>query len=161
MIFGGIFVPLHYDYSRSIYKKKNKNASEDFVRGAVWAVRTLVDYIVKNRKPTDKEDVEALLRYESVFPDFIADEKESVEFNRGATWGLQRFVMAPAKDKALDYWDRMTIIGGFTVDYIKSEEEALKAYEDFADEYYDQIAIENLRKKIAWAKEIEANKTWE
>ena len=141
-------------------RKENKNASEDFVRGAVWTVRTLVGFIVNNRKPTPKEDIEAILRYESVFPDFIAAEKESFEFNRGATWGLQRFIMAPAKDETLDYWDRLTVIGGFPADYIKSEEDALQAYENFADEYYDHKAIDYLRKEIAWAKQIEANKSW-
>jgi hypothetical protein len=141
-------------------RKENKDASEDFVRGAVWAVRTVVGYIVKNSKPTDKEDIEALLRYESVFPDFIEAEKESFEFNRGATWGLQRFIMAPAKDESLNYGDRMTVVGSFTGDYIKSEEDALQAYLDFADEHNDQVAIEHLRKEIAWAKQIEANKTW-
>ncbi|MBO6255850.1 MAG: hypothetical protein J6O49_19795 [Bacteroidaceae bacterium] len=140
-------------------RKENKNASEDFVRGAVWAVRTVVGYIVKNRKPTEKEDIEALLRYESVFSDFIEAEKESFEFNRGATWGLQRFIMAPAKDESLNYGDRMTVVGSFTGDYIKSKENALQAYLDFADEYNDQVAIEHLRKEIAWAKQIEANKS--
>ena len=117
-------------------RKENKNASEDFVRGA-----------------------EALLRYESVFSDFIEAEKESFEFNRGATWGLQRFIMAPAKDESLNYGDRMTVVGSFTGDYIKSKENALQAYLDFADEYNDQVAIEHLRKEIAWAKQIEANKS--
>ena len=143
-------------YTRKAYK----NASEDFVRGVVWAVEKVVGDAVKNRQPTLKEDIEYLLEYESRFPDLIASQNESFEFNRGATWGFQRYIMAPAKDETLDYADRLPIIGGFAVDYIKSEEDALQAYENFADEYYDEQAIEYLKKEIAWAKEIEANKSW-
>jgi hypothetical protein len=33
-------------------------------------------------------------------------------------------------------------------------------YESFPEEYYEQDSIDYLKKEIAWAKEIEANKTW-
>ena len=142
-------------------RKTNKNLSEDFVRGAVWAVKKVVYEVVQNRQPTSKEDIELILNYENNFPDLIAAEKESFEFNRGASWGFNTFIMEPAKDESLDYEDRLMAIGGFPTDYIKGEEDALKAYESLSDQYYDQEAIDYLKKEIAWAKEIEAKKTWE
>ena len=141
-------------------RKSNSNLSEDFIRGVVWAVNKAVGDFVKNRQPTFKEDIEAILKYEYSFPDLIAAEKETFEFNRGASWGLQRYILAPAKDETLDYPDRLTVIGGFQVDYIQSEEDALRMYESFPEEYYEQDSIDYLKKEIAWAKEIEANKTW-
>ena len=144
-------------YTRKAYK----NASEDFVRGAVWTVNKVVADVVKNRQPTYKEDIEAILKYEKSLPDLIAAEKESFEFNRGASWGFQRFILDPAKDESLDYADRLMAIGGFPADYIQSEEDALRIYESLSEEYYDQQAIDYLKKEIAWAKEIEANKNWE
>ena len=144
-------------YTRKAYK----NASEDFVRGAVWTVNKVVADVVKNRQPTYKEDIEAILKYEKSLPDLIAAEKESFEFNRGASWGFQRFILDPAKDESLDYADRLMAIGGFPADYIKEEENTLSMYESLSEEYYDQQAIDYLKKEIAWAKEIEANKNWE
>lgn len=142
-------------------RKSNNNLSEDFIRGVVWAVNKAVGDFVKNRQPTFKEDIEVILKYESSFPELIAAEKENFEFNRGASWGLQRYILAPAKDETLDYPDRLTVIGGFQVDYIQSEEDALRMYESFPEEYYEQDSIDYLKKEIAWAKEIEAKKTWE
>ena len=142
-------------------RKAYKNASEDFVRGAVWAVKKVVYEVVQNRQPTYKEDIEVILNYENIFPELIAAEKESFEFNRGAAWGFERFIMAPAKDESMHYADRLTTIGGYPVDYIKDEEDILQVYESLPDEYYDQKAIDNIKKEIAWAKEIEAKKTWE
>lgn len=141
-------------------RKANKNLSEDFIRGVVWAVEKVVHETVNNRQPTAKEDIEAILKYEYSLPDLIAAEKENFEFNRGASWGLQSYILAPAKDETLDYPDRLTVIGGFQVDYIQSEEDALRMYESFPEEYYEQDSIDYLKKEIAWAKEIEANKTW-
>jgi hypothetical protein len=60
----------------------------------------------------------------------------------------------------MDYPDRLNVIGGFQEDYIQSEEYALRMYESFPEEYYEQDSIDYLKKEIAWAKEIEANKTW-
>ena len=144
-------------YTRKAYK----NASEDFVRGAVWTVKKVVDDVVNNRQPTYKEDIEAVLKYENSFPDLIAAEKESFEFNRGASWGFQRFILDPAKDESLDYADRLMAIGGFPADYIQSEEDALRIYESLPKNDDNQQAIDHLRKEIAWAKDIEANKNWE
>ena len=144
-------------YTRKAYK----NASEDFVRGAVWTVNKVVADVVKNRQPTYKEDIEAILKYENSFPDLIAAEKESFEFNRGASWGFQRFILDPAKDESLDYADRLMAIGGFPADYIQSEEDALRIYESLPKNDDNQQAIDHLRKEIAWAKDIEANKNWE
>jgi hypothetical protein len=141
-------------------RKSNNNLSEDFIRGVVWAVNKAVGDFVKNRQPTFKEDIEVILKYESSFPELIAAEKDTFEFNRGASWGLQRYVLAPAKDETMDYPDRLSVIGGFQVDYIQSEEDALRMYESFPEEYYEQDSIDYLKKEIAWAKEIEANKTW-
>ena len=143
-------------YTRKAYK----NASEDFVRGAVWTVNKVVADVVKNRQPTYKEDIEAILKYEKSLPDLIAAEKESFEFNRGASWGFQRFILDPAKDESLDYADRLMAIGGFPADYIQSEEDALRIYESLPENDDNQQAIDHLRKEIAWAKEIEANKNW-
>ena len=141
-------------------RKANKNLSEDFIRGVVWAVNKAVGDFVKNRQPTFKEDIEVILKYESSFPELIAAEKDTFEFNRGASWGLQRYILAPAKDETMDYPDRLSVIGGFQVDYIQSEEDALRMYESFPEEYYEQESIDYLKKEIAWAKEIEANKNW-
>lgn len=142
-------------------RKAFKNASEDFVRGAVWAVKKVVYEVVQNRQPTSKEDIELILNYENNFPDLIVAMKESFEFNRGASWGFERFIMEPAKDESLCFEDRLMAIGGFPADYIKEEENALSMYESLSEEYYDQQAIDYLKKEIAWAKEIEANKNWE
>ena len=141
-------------------RKEFKNASEDFIRGAVWSVKIIVGDFVKNRKPTYKEDIEAILKYEKSLPDLIAAEKESFEFNRGASWGFQRFILDPAKDESLDYADRLMAIGGFPADYIQSEEDALRIYESLPKNDDNQQAIDHLRKEIAWAKDIEANKNW-
>ena len=144
-------------YTRKAYK----NASEDFVRGAVWTVNKVVADVVKNRQPTYKEDIEAILKYEKSLPDLIAAEKESFEFNRGASWGFERFIMEPAKDESLCFEDRLMAIGGFPADYIQSEEDALRIYESLPKNDDNQQAIDHLRKEIAWAKDIEANKNWE
>ena len=141
-------------------RKANKNFTEDFIRGVVWVVEKVVYETANNRQPTTKEDIEAILKYENSFPDLIAAEKETLEFNRGATWGLQRYILAPAKDETMDYPDRLNVIGCFQEDYIQSEEYALRMYESFPEEYYEQDSIDYLKKEIAWAKEIEANKTW-
>lgn len=142
-------------------RKAFKNASEDFVRGAVWAVKKVVADVVKNRQPTYKEDIEAILKYDKSLPDLITAEKESFEFNRGASWGFERFIMEPAKDESLCFEDRLMAIGGFPADYIQSEEDALRIYESLPKNDDNQQAIDHLRKEIAWAKDIEANKNWE
>ena len=144
-------------YTRKAYK----NLSEDFIRGVAWIVEKVVyETAYYYRQPTAKEDIEAILKYENSFPDLIAAKKETLEFNRGASWGLQRYILEPAKDETLDYPDRLNVIGGFQEDYIRSEEYALRMYESFPEEYYEQDSIDYLKKEIAWAKEIEANKTW-
>lgn len=97
-------------------RKAFENASEDFVRGAVWAVKMVNGYIAQNRQVNYYEDIIEILKLEERIPDLIAEEKESYEFNRGASWGFEKFVMEPAKDESLDCGDRLVVIGGFASD---------------------------------------------
>ena len=102
-----------------------------------------------------------ILDLENTFPDYIAAEKESFEFNRGAIHGLESFALRVAKDESLDYGDRLTIIGGYGVDYIAEEEDALQMYqEEFPEGEEKEISIRNITEKLEWAKNIEKNKSW-
>ena len=102
-----------------------------------------------------------ILDLEKTFPDYITAEKESFEFNRGATHGLESFALRVAKDEHLDYGDRLTIIGSYGVDYIAEEEDALQMYqEEFPEGEEKEISIQNITKKLEWAKNIEKNKSW-
>jgi hypothetical protein len=66
-----------------------------------------------------------------------------------------------AKDESLDYGDRLTIIGGYGVDYIAEEEDALQMYqEEFPEGEEKEISIRNITEKLEWAKNIEKNKSW-
>ena len=141
-------------------RKANKNLSEDFIRGVVWPVEKVVHETVNNRQPTAKEDIEAILKYEYSLPDLIAAEKESFEFNRGASWGFEGYILQLVKGEALNYEEKLIALGGFTADYIETEEYALRMFKSSPENKYNQHAIDYLKKEIAWAKEIEANKTW-
>ena len=102
-----------------------------------------------------------ILDLEKTFPNYIAAEKESFEFNRGATHGLESFALRVAKDENLDYGDRLTVIGGYGVDYIAEEEDALQMYqEEFPEGEEKEISIRNITEKLEWAKNIEKNKSW-
>ena len=72
-----------------------------------------------------------------------------------------RYAERVAKDESLDYGDRLTIIGGYGVDYIAEEEDALQMYqEEFPEGEEKEISIQNITKKLEWAKNIEKNKSW-
>ncbi|UKK63294.1 hypothetical protein L6468_05915 [Prevotella communis] len=141
-------------------RKAFPNASDDFIRGAVWVAQKVVYEIAHNRQPTAKEDIEAILKYENSLPDLIAAEKESFEFNRGASWGFEGYILQLVKGEALNYEEKLIALGGFTADYIETEEYALRMFKSSPENKYNQHAIDYLKKEIAWAKEIEANKTW-
>jgi hypothetical protein len=112
--------------AESITRKENKNATEDFIRGSVWAVKKIAELYPCNDIDSAYGALKDILDNEDSFPDVIAAEKESFEFTRGASWGYQRFVLGPAKDKDLGVGDIMNIIAGFRKDYTQMVTNILK-----------------------------------
>ena len=117
-------------YAEVCIRERQENVTEDYIRGAVWAIMKVYELVPYDRTKTYKERIDMILDLEKTFPDYIAAEKESFEFNRGATHGLESFALRVAKDESLDYGDRLTIIGGYGVDYIAEEEDALQMYQE-------------------------------
>ena len=67
-----------------ITRNEQKNATEDFVRGSVWAYNKVTEVTFADKSNTPYELLQIVLGLEKTFPDMIAAEKESFEFNRGA-----------------------------------------------------------------------------
>ena len=148
-------------YAEVCIRERQENVTEDYIRGAVWAIMKVYELVPYDRTKTYKERIDMIWDLEKTFPDYIAAEKESFEFNRGATHGLESFALRVAKDESLDYGDRLTIIGGYGVDYIAEEEDALQMYqEEFPEGEEKEISIRNITEKLEWAKNIEKNKSW-
>ena len=112
--------------AESITRKENKNATEDFIRGSVWAVKKIAELYPCKDIGSAYGTIRDILDSENAFPDVIAAEKESFEFTRGASWGYQRFVLGPAKDKDLGVGDIMNIIAGVRDDYTQMVTNILK-----------------------------------
>ena len=100
-------------YAEVCIRERQENVTEDYIRGAVWAIMKVYELVPYDRTKTYKERIDMILDLEKTFPDYIAAEKESFEFNRGATHGLESFALRVAKDESLDYGDRLTVIGGY------------------------------------------------
>ena len=148
-------------YAEVCIRERQENVTEDFIRGAVWAIMKVYELVPYDPSKSYKERIDMILDLEKTFPDYIAAEKESFEFNRGATHGLESFALRVAKDEYLDYGDRLTVIGGYGVDYIAEEEDALQMYqEEFPEGEEKEISIRNITEKLEWAKNIEKNKSW-
>ena len=136
-------------YAEACIRERQENVTEDFIRGAVWAIMKVYELVPYDPSKSYKERIDMILDLENTFPDYIAAEKESFEFNRGATHGLE------------SYADRLTIIGGYGVDYIAEEEDALQMYqEEFPEGEEKEISIQNITQKLEWARNIEKNKSW-
>ena len=97
-------------YAEVCIRERQENVTEDYIRGAVWAIMKVYELVPYDRTKTYKERIDMILDLEKTFPDYIAAEKESFEFNRGATHGLESFALRVAKDESLDYGDRLTIM---------------------------------------------------
>ena len=122
-------------YAEACIREKQENVTEDFIRGAVWAIMKVYELVPYDPSKSYKD--------------------------RGATHGLESFALRVAKDEHLDYADRLTIIGGYGVDYIAEEEDALQMYqEEFPEGEEKEISIQNITQKLEWAKNIEKNKSW-
>ena len=148
-------------YAEACIRERQENVTEDFIRGAVWAIMKVYELVPYDRTKTYKERIDMILDLENTFPDYIAAEKESSEFNRGAIHGLESFALRVAKDENLDYGDRLSVIGGYGVDFIAEEEDLLRFYQsDFPDGEEKEISIQNITQKLEWAKNIEKNKSW-
>ena len=148
-------------YAEVCIREVQENVTEDFIRGAVWAIMKVYELVPYDRTKTYKERIDMILDLENTFPDYIAAEKESFEFNRGAIHGLESFALRVAKDENLDYGDRLSVIGGYGVDFIAEEEDLLRFYQsDFPDGEEKEISIQNITQKLEWAKNIEKNKSW-
>ena len=148
-------------YAEVCIRERQENVTEDFIRGAVWAIMKVYELVPYDRTKTYKERIDMILDLENTFPDYIAAEKESFEFNRGAIHGLESFALRVAKDENLDYGDRLSVIGGYGVDFIAEEEDLLRFYQsDFPDGEEKEISIQNITQKLEWAKNIEKNKSW-
>ena len=148
-------------YAEACIRERQENVTEDFIRGAVWAIMKVYELLPYDPTKSDKERIDMILDLEKPFPDYIAAEKESFEFNRGAMHGLESFVLRIAKDEHLCYGDRLSFIGGYGVDYIAEEEDLLRFYQsDFPDGEEKEISIQNISQKLEWAKNIEKNKSW-
>ena len=148
-------------YAEACIRERQENVTEDFIRGAVWAIMKVYELLPYDPTKSDKERIDMILDLEKPFPDYIAAEKESFEFNRGAMHGLESFALRIAKDEHLCYGDRLSFIGGYGVDYITEEEDLLRFYQsDFPDGEEKEISIQNISQKLEWAKNIEKNKSW-
>ena len=124
-------------YAEVCIRERQENVTEDYIRGAVWAIMKVYELVPYDRTKTYKERI-----------DMILDLEKS-------------FALRVAKDESLDYGDRLTIIGGYGVDYIAEEEDALQMYqEEFPEGEEKEISIRNITEKLEWAKNIEKNKSW-
>ena len=148
-------------YAEACIREIQENVTEDFIRGAVWAILKVYELMPYDPTRSDKEGIDTILAMEKTFPDYIAAEKESFEFNRGAMHGLESFALRIAKDEHLCYGDRLSFIGGYGADYIAEEENMLRFYQnDFPEGEEKEISIQNITQKLEWAKNIEKNKSW-
>lgn len=141
-------------------RKTFENASEDFVRGAVWACKKIYELVPHDPSMSPGEHLELILNLEKTFPDYIEAEKESFEFNRGATWGLETFALRVAKDRDLAAGDILTIIGSYGVDFIQNKEDILGHYRSLPPEEQKPDVVDRIVSELEWAKEIDANKGW-
>ena len=131
-------------YAEACIRERQENVTEDFIRGAVWAIMKVYELVPYDPSKSYKERIDMILDLENTFPDYIAAEKESFEFNRGATHGLESFALRVAKDE-----------------YIAEEEDALQMYqEEFPEGEEKEISIQNITQKLEWARNIEKNKSW-
>ena len=49
----------------------------------------------------------------------------SDDFIRGASWGFEGYILQLVKGEALNYEEKLIALGGFTADYIETEEYAV------------------------------------
>ena len=141
-------------------RKAFENATEDYVRGAVWAIMKVYELIPHNAIEHEHETIQQIIDLEKTFPDYISAEKDSFEFNRGATWGFNRFALMIAKDEEESEYIRLTTIGGYGSDIIEQDEQLLSFYETLPMDKENAETCQVLRERLEWAKDIERNKSW-
>ena len=141
-----------------ITRNEHKNATEDFVRGSVWAYNKVTEVTFADKSNTPNELLQIVLGLEKTFPDMIAAEKESFEFNRGAEWSFNRFALQVAKDQDMSIEDIMVVIGGFGYDVIKVREELISHQESEGD--FDPELLKKNKAELEQLKEIDKNKGW-
>ena len=61
-----------------ITRNEQKNATEDFVRGSVWAYNKVTEVAFADKSNTPYELLQIVLGLEKTFPDMIADRKSVV-----------------------------------------------------------------------------------
>lgn len=141
-----------------ITRNEHKNATEDFVRGSVWAYNKVTEVTFADKSNTPYELLQIVLGLEKTFPDMIAAEKESFEFNRGAEWSFNRFALQVAKDQDMSIEDIMVTIGGFGYDVIKVREELISHQESEGD--FDPELLKRNKAELEQLKEIDKTKGW-
>ena len=141
-----------------ITRNEHKNATEDFVRGSVWAYNKVTEVTFADKSNTPYELLQIVLGLEKTFPDMIAAEKESFEFNRGGEWSFNRFALQVAKDQDMSIEDIMVVIGGFGYDVIKVREELISYQESEGD--FDPELLKQNKAELEQLKEIDQTKGW-
>ena len=141
-----------------ITRNEQKNATEDFVRGSVWAYNKVTEVTFGDKSNTPYELLQIVLGLEKTFPDMIAAEKESFEFNRGAEWSFNRFALQVAKDQDMSIEDIMVVIGGFGYDVIKVREELI-SHQEFEGDFDPELLKQN-KAELEQLKEIDQTKGW-
>ena len=141
-----------------ITRNEHKNATEDFVRGSVWAYKKVTEVTFADKSNTPYELLQIVLGLEKTFPDMIAAEKDSFEFNRGAEWSFNRFALQVAKDQDMSIEDIMVVIGGFGYDVIKVREELISHQESEGD--FDPELLKKNKAELEQLKEIDKTKGW-
>ena len=141
-----------------ITRNEQKNATEDFVRGSVWAYNKVTEVTFADKSNMPYELLQIVFGLEKTFPDIIAAEKESFEFNRGAEWSFNRFALQVAKDQDMSIEDIMVVIGGFGYDVIKVREELISYQESKGD--FDPELLKRNKAELEQLKEIDQTKGW-
>ena len=141
-----------------ITRNEQKNATEDFVRGSVWAYNKVTEVTFADKSNTPYELLQIVLGLEKTFPDMIAAEKESFEFNRGAEQSFNRFALQVAKDQDMSIEDIMVVIGGFGYDVIKVREELI-SHQEFEGDFDPELLKQN-KAELEQLKEIDQTKGW-
>ncbi len=145
--------------AEEITRNENKTATEEFVRGSVWAYLNLVLPIFYDKSRTDFDLLDCIEDLKYTINDKLESQKESYEFNRGAMWGMERFAWSEANDKYMGIKDILVCIAGFGSDVIKQRKEFLEYCKENPEEMKD-AKIQEIQEFINWAENIDNTKGW-
>ena len=59
-------------YAEVCIRERQENVTEDYIRGAVWAIMKVYELVPYDRTKTYKERIDMILDLEKTFPDYIA-----------------------------------------------------------------------------------------